>query len=134
MIAHLPERDESLPHARLLCDAFEMPRSLLVFTCGLRDDLDRAALEANLLRIMCPNDSTPRTPTMTRLQTLLPSAILRAMFVGACFVLVTASTARASSISCGFGGSVTDGPGCTHIGGTFGQFDFGPYALNLFFE
>jgi hypothetical protein len=54
--------------------------------------------------------------------------------VGACLVLLSASTARASAISCGFGGSTTDGPGCTPVADVFGQFNFGPYAVNLLFE
>ena len=52
---------------------------------------------------------------------------------GAGLLLVGASTASASTITCGFGGSPTATPGCSSIA-TSGLFNFGPYLVNLSFS
>jgi spore coat protein U-like protein len=69
---------------------------------------------------------------MARLPRPFAKTFLRAALLGAALVVVGASTARASTISCGFGGSETATAGCAHIF-TVGAFDFGPYAFDLAF-
>jgi hypothetical protein len=60
-------------------------------------------------------------------RTLLPAVLLCAGLV------LLPSPAKASTITCGFGGSQNSGPGC--IGGTnTGFFTFGPYQLTLGFD
>jgi hypothetical protein len=54
--------------------------------------------------------------------------------LGAGLLLLSASTAGASTIACGFGGSPTQGVGCAH-GPTFALYDFGAgYTFSLEFE
>jgi len=58
---------------------------------------------------------------------------LRMAMLGAGLLLVSASTASASTITCGFGGSQNSGPGC--VGGqSTGFFLFGPYQMTLGFD
>jgi len=71
---------------------------------------------------------------MMRFQTALPRQFLYAALAGTCVVLLTASTAHASSISCGFGGSATSTTGCAQEGSSLAAFDFGPYSFNLSFS
>lgn len=53
--------------------------------------------------------------------------------LGAGLMLLCASTAGASTISCGFGGSPTATPGCSHLS-TTADFNFGAYELILTFD
>ncbi len=61
------------------------------------------------------------------------ATVLRASLFAAALLLLGAPFARASTISCGFGGSQTQSTGC-HSGITDGLFNFTAYALTLSFS
>lgn len=58
---------------------------------------------------------------------------LRATLCSVALVLLGASTADASTISCGFGGQ-SAGPGCLTLNPNRSAFEFGPYTFDLQFD
>lgn len=69
---------------------------------------------------------------MTRFLTSVRNSLLLAL-IGVGLLLGTASTASATTIACGFGGSPTATPGCSHLTAS-ADFNFGPYELVLSFS
>ncbi|HKV99779.1 MAG TPA: PEP-CTERM sorting domain-containing protein [Vicinamibacterales bacterium] len=60
--------------------------------------------------------------------------LLRAALFGAGLLLLAVSTAHASTITCGFGGSSNNGPGCLIRDVNRTAFDFGAYQFDLLFN
>jgi hypothetical protein len=60
--------------------------------------------------------------------------LLRMAMLGAGLLLVSASTASASTITCGFGGSPNLDPGCSAVTTAQNVFAFGPYQFDLTFD
>ena len=70
---------------------------------------------------------------MATLPKSIVNSFLRVALLGAGLALLGVSTASASTITCGFGGSQNSGPGC-FAGQSTGFFLFGPYQLVLGFD